>query len=347
MNRLTKSTRRRIQQREIATRAGVSVSTVSRVLNNVAGISDALQRRVLEAAAELGYAPSRPALNGGLHTVSLFTNLPAAPLFDPFHADILSGIEMECRRHGIHLNIATVAPAPESTAFVIERIRQTSTEGLLLLSVDDRPLVEYVLGLDLPVVTINAEYPDLQIDSFLPDNYYGALIGMRHLIKQGHCHILHITYLKRRTIKRRHEAYRAALVEAGISYDPALVVDLPGLGAEEAYNGLDALLQEQPPNFTAIFCANDTAAMGALRVLQEHGLRVPEDMSVIGFDDISGAAFLTPPLTTVRIERAELGVLAVRRLVERAANPQLTPMRAELVCRLIERQSVAQARSEN
>ncbi|NJO84435.1 MAG: LacI family transcriptional regulator [Blastochloris sp.] len=261
MNRLPKGTRRRIQQREIADRAGVSVSTVSRVLNNVAGISDTLQRRVLEVAAELGYTPAQPSLNGMLHTVSLFTNLPAAPLLDPFHADILSGVEAECRRHGVHLNIATVAPAPESTVFVIERIRQTSTEGLLLLSVDDRPLVEYVLGLDLPVVTINAEYPDLPIDSFLPDNRYGPMPAMRHLIAHGHRRILHMTHLRRRTIRQRLMAYRNALEEAGIAYDPTLVIELSSLEAEEAYTALVHMTKSGKLDATAIFCATDTVAM--------------------------------------------------------------------------------------
>jgi LacI family transcriptional regulator len=335
---------RRIQQREIAARAGVSISTVSRVLNNVAGISETAQQRVLAAAAELGYQMNGAKTPRRFQNVSLLTSLQLPPSLDPFHADILSGVELACGREGIHLSYATFGQGSSSAEVVLERLRQNPVNGLLLMSIDDLALIEQILAMRLPTVTINVDRRELPVDAFLPDNRQGAMLAMRHLIAHGHRRILHITWTKRRTIQRRFEAYQAALAEAGIPYDPQLVAEVP-INAEDTYQELKRRLAAGEPDFTAAFCANDIAAMGFLRAAQEAGLRVPEDISVVGYDDVATTAFLSPPLTTVRIERAELAALAVRRLIDRADAPNLTPIRVSLSCRLIERQSVARPRS--
>src|SRR5215216_2613793 len=176
---------RRIQQREIAARAGVSISTVSRVLNNVAGISAALQQRVLAAAADLGYQTHVDRRLNRLQNVGLFTSLPAAPSLDPFHADVLNGVEAECGRQGIHLNYATLGQVPASPDMVLDRLRQNPIDGLLLMSVDDPALTRQLLALDLRLVMINVDQRELPLDTFLPDNRYGALLAMRHLIAHG------------------------------------------------------------------------------------------------------------------------------------------------------------------
>lgn len=335
---------RRIQQREIAARAGVSISTVSRVLNNVPGISETLQQRVLAAATELGYQMNGAKTPSRLQNVSLLTSLQLPPSLDPFHADVLSGVELACGREGIHLSYATFGQGSLSPEVVLDRLRQNPVDGLVLLSIDDADLIEQILAMGLPTVMINVDRRELPVDTFLPDNRHGALLAVRHLIAHGHRRILHVTWTSRRTIQRRCEAYQAALAEAGIPYDPRLVLEVP-INAEDTYQGLRRRLAEGEPNFTAAFCANDIAAMGFFRAVQEAGLRIPEDISIVGFDDVALAAFLSPPLTTVRIERAELAVLAVRRLLDRAATPSLTPIRVSLSCRLIERQSVARVRS--
>jgi len=347
LNRLSMGTKthQRIQQREIAARAGVSISTVSRVLNGVTGISETLQQRVLSAAAELGYQGIADTIQRKVQSVTLLTDLPLEPLLDPFHADILSGVEAECRRQGIHMSYAATSAGSTSSTFVLERIKQNRVGGIILLSVDDSLLIEQCIALGVPIVLINAEHPGLPIDTFLPDNQFGPLLAMRHLIEQGHRRILHLTHIVRRTIQRRHEAYRAALEEAGIPYDPALVVDT-NISAEGGYEVTKRILAENKLDFTAIFCANDITAIGVLRAMQEAGRSVPEDVSVVGYDDIAMAAFLSPPLTTVRIEREELGSLAVRRLIERATSPILTPIRVELAARLVKRQSVGRVNSK-
>jgi DNA-binding LacI/PurR family transcriptional regulator len=335
---------RRINQREIAKRAGVSISTVSRVLSNAAGISEAVQQRVLAAADELGYQRNESKRSSKIQNVSLLTSLPLAPSIDPFHADVLNGVEAACGQEGIHLSYATFSNGSSNATLVFERLRQKPVDALLLLSIDDSALIAQIQTMNLPTVMINVDRRELPIDTFLPDNRQGALLAMRHLIAHGHRRILHITWTKRRTIQRRFEAYQAALAEASIAYDPQLVVEIQ-INAETTYEEMKRRLAEGKPDFTAVFCANDLAAMGFMRAAQEAGLRIPQDVSVIGFDDIATAAFLSPPLTTIRIEAAELAALAVRRLLDRAATPNLTPIRVSLSCQLSERQSVARLRS--
>lgn len=331
---------RPVRQREIAERAGVSVSTVSRVLNDVPGISAGLQRRVLAAAAELGPADRagpRPPIH---HVALLATDLRAGYALDPFHGDILAGVEAECRRLGLHLSYAVVDPDADAADLVRRKADQTNIDGFLFLAVDDRVLVERVLAFGVPVAVINAEYPGLAVDTFLPDNEGGAALAVRHLLGLGHRRILHVTHFQRRTIRRRHDTYRAVLAEAGIPPDPALVLDAV-MGERQTYAAVKRALAETPTDFTAVFCANDASAIGTMRALREAGRRVPADVSVVGFDDLSVAEFLSPPLTTVRVEREELGALAVRRLLDRATTPTLTPIRVELATRLIERRSTA------
>lgn len=329
---------KRVYQREIAERAGVSISTVSRVLRNVWGISESVQDRVLAAAAELGYEQEPQAKQ--LQSVSLLTSLPMAPALDPFHADVLHGVELACSERGVQLSYATFSNDAPNGDRILSRLRQNPVDGLLLLSLDDPDLMEEIRSMNIPIVMLNVDSPDAKEDTFLPDNYQGACLAMRYLIDNGHRRILHITQLKRRTIQRRTEAYQAVLAEAGIRYDPKLVVEVE-INPEETYKVMKQRLAQGDLDCTAVFCANDLSAMGLMRAAQEVGLRIPQDISVIGFDDIASAAFLSPPLTTLRIETGELAALALRRLIDRVAEPNLTPIRVSLACELVERQSVA------
>lgn len=333
-----------IQQRAIAERAGVSVSTVSRVLNNVAGISETVKQRVWDAAVELGYQRNGAKSTRRIQNVCLLTSLPLSSSLDPFHADVLNAVEQACGREGFHLSYVTFGRQLPDAMMVLERLRQNPVDGLLLLSLDEREIIEQILAMNLPTVMINVDRRELPVDTFLPDNRQGALLAMRHLLAHGHQRILHITRTERRTLRRRSDAYQAVLAEAGLSYDPQLVVEVQ-LNAEATYQEMKFRLAQRGLDFTAAFCANDLAAMGFMRAAQEAGLRIPEDVSVVGFDDIGSVAFLSPPLTTVRIETAELATLAVGRLRDRSVTPSLTPIRVALMCRLIERQSVAPATS--
>lgn len=332
-------TARRVYQRDIARHAGVSISTVSRVLSSAGGISESVQQKVLAVAAELGYERSDEDKPDQLRNVMLLTNLSLTPSLDPFHADVFSRVELACSEQEIHLGYASFSNGGTAEK-ILSRLQQNAIGGVLLLSLDDPVLLEQIRALNIPTVMINVDPGDADEDTFLPDNYQGACLAMRHLIANGHQRILHITQSKRRTIQHRTEAYRDMLREAGIPYDPQLVVEVE-INAEQTYKVMTQRLAQSDVDYTAVFCANDLSAMGFMRAAQEFGLNIPQDVSVMGFDDIASAAFLSPPLTTIRIESQQLATLALRRLIDRVADPSLTPIRVFLGCTLIERQSVS------
>lgn len=331
-------THRRIQQKDIAHAAGVSISTVSRALNNVASISDDVRERVLQAATTLGYQLN----TSQLEHINLFIRMSTSSNLsgDQFHSSIMEGIEAECRNHDIRLSHIVIEPGNMNRASILEKVQHNRDDGLIFMSVDDQELLKEVLAQNVRVININAEHKQLGIDTILPDNDQGARLAVQYLIDHGHRKILHTTHAVRSTITRRLEAYKATLNQAGIPYNPALILDTT-LSMQQAYQRMKRFLQDPHPEFTAIFCANDDSAIGIARALQEAHIRIPDDVSIVGFDDISIAEFMVPALTTVRVEREEMGRLAVRRLVERAANPHLPPIKVEMFPRLIERQSVA------
>lgn len=342
----TGRSRRPTRQREIASRAGVSISTVSRVLNDVGYVSADAQRRVLSAAAELGYAGVSRSDLDGLKRVGVFVpaSIARATSAGFLHADIVAGVEAECRKDGLHLGFTALPPGLAGIDVVHNEIERHDVEGLLLLSITEHELVENILGFGVPAVLINAVHPTLPIDTILPDSQGGVLHAMEYLIALGHRHIMHATHVTHRPrFPGRHELYRFALETAGIPYDPALVIETPLDDEQGAYTAMAKALSRDLPHFTAVFCFNDRVAVGVMRALQEAGRRIPDDVSIVGFDDTTIAAFLSPPLTTVRVERELLGALAVRRLLERSASPDLIPIRVELATRLIERQSATRA----
>lgn len=336
--------RPKVRQADIAKRADVSVSTVSRVLNHADGIRDEVREEVWRIATDLGYQPPGRTSELGLRHVGFFTTLSTlGSPDDPFHTDILRGAEAECRRRGIRMTLITFeGEGSEGLDASLARASEGGMDAALLLSIDDQDVIQAILALDIPTVGINIDNPYLQIDTFIPNNRAGAFFATKYLIDRGHERIVHLTNPKRATIRNRHEGYRAALADAGLPYLPELVVE-SGLGPEQAHDAMARFLTRER-DFTAVFSANDHAALGVVHALRESGLDVPGDVSVVGFDDIPTAAFVSPPLTTMRVQREELGASTVRRLQERTQLESVTPIRVEIATQLVERESVRDLR---
>lgn len=332
---------RHVSQRDIAKHAGVSTSTVSRVLNNVDGISDELRGHVLKVATELGYHNSvTPSKLQQLHLFT--TSFAAMTAPHTFHPSILDGVATECHQNGILLSYSVIKRGGADRSAILTQSREQPGVGVLLMSIDDRTLIEELLALKVPVALINADHRDLPIDTFLPDNFTSGLIATRHLIGLGHRRILHMTEptdKRRSTLQQRLNGYCVALEEAGIPYDPTLLLE-SSLKVDEAHHVMRTWLASHRSSFSAIFCANDASAIGVMRALQEAGMRVPEEVSVIGYDDVPAASLLTPSLTTFHIDCEEMGKLAVQRMIYRMLKPEVAPIRVEIACSLVVRQSV-------
>ncbi len=328
--------------REVSRLAGVSTATVSRVLNGTSNVAPPTRARVLEAIATLDFKPNTFAR--GLATnrsggIGITVNEISSPYFGAF----IQGVEQVVRAEGIHLMVssgyADAALEQASVDFLLER----RCDGLVVQSdaLDDEALIALVQGGDTPVVLFGRSVAEIASSCVVLDNELGGALATEYLLRHGHRHIGHVAGpLSYADARDRLMGYRRTLEAAGIGFDERYVVESTFL--EEGGAQAAARLLERAPELTAIFVANDQMAAGAMRTLREGGHVVPDDVSVVGYDDVFLARYLTPTLTTVRQPLVEMGRAAADLLLER-----LDGERREVVHRfdpeLVERQSVARA----
>ena len=227
-------------------------------------------------------------------------------------------------------------------------MRQGNVDSLLIMHLLDPEIVESLLELDIPCVVLGAYFPWLPIDSVNSEAFTGVLTAVQHFIDNGHREIAYIDGpnppWNDYWVNMRRVAYQYALARAGIDYDPELVVygDLSRKGGEQAMQKL----LDSGRTFSAILCCNDQSAFGAVHVLQNAGLKIPDDVSMIGHDDVQAATLITPALTTIHVQREAMSRMAVRLLIERAHDPG-RPVRHVLTAeRLITRDSVRNLNGE-
>jgi len=356
-----------VTTRDVARAAAVSRVTVSRVLNNHANVTDKVRRRVLQAAADLGYlhqraAPARWSTDGQaarpvvvLRRLGfLFTSVHGsqAIIGNPFWSPVLHGVEREASAAGVSVVYRSINPSAEPPAALIQAVQSAGLDGLLLVGPASDALVQALVQTQRPLVLVDSQVHAVAVDAVLSDNFAGGRSATAHLLGMGHRHIAFIggpfrvspPPARHRTntvwsIEQRALGYWTALREAGIRPHEQLY-EGDNLGTAGGYRACTRLLASGR-RFTAIFCANDETAVGAMRALHEAGRRVPQDVSVVGFDDIEIAAHLIPPLTTLHVPKEAIGAWAVRRLLARALAPQAPPTTLHLHVELIQRGTVA------
>jgi LacI family transcriptional regulator len=321
---------------------------------------------VLQAAAELGYFNQRSRLslispNGAssarhvlvLRDIGFFLTSVAGdePVTgNPFWSVVLHGVEQEATGAGARVTYRSInADQPDLLA---ESVRAGRLDGILLVGPAPAEVVRALRGGDRPLVLVDNAVSEVPVDAVLSDNFGGGRAAVGHLLELGHRDVAFIGGpfgvsagpLRHPTntvwsLEQRALGYHTALSEAGIQPDYRLY-EGDNHTPEGGYAACRRLLAGGVP-FTAIFCANDAAAIGAMRALHEAGRAVPRDVSVIGFDDIEVAQHLTPPLTTVRVDKEAIGAWAVQRLVARALTPGTPCSTTTLHVDLIQRATAA------
>ncbi len=336
--------------RDVARLAGVSRTTVSLVLNNVPDvhISPETRQRVLEAARQLGYYPdasARRLVSGKTHTIALVWHRGPDQMYrDAFLPGLLQGVTRAARRYGYYVLFRPIEPDEPDDAYV-ELARGRHTDGLILSGPrsDDAALTQ--LYQDQFPLVLHGQLPDTDIPSVDVDNVQGARIAVEHLLRLGHRRIGMITNapLAYTASQQRLEGYRRALEGWGLPYDENLV----RYGNFDEESGLRAMerLLTLNPRPTAVFVASDMVAIGALRVLREHTLRVPEEIALVGFDNIAAARFITPALTTVHVPAFGLGWAAAELLIRIIEGDQPAETQVRLETELIVRESCGANRS--
>lgn len=330
--------------RELAKRSGVSVATVSRVFNGYPDVSEETRKRVLKLAGELDYAPSaaaRTLVTKRSHVIGvvLDTGSDHPGLQHPFFQEVLVALKSRLGASGYDLLLyATDLHENDSgRSSYLRRSRSHRVDGVILMGVDSHdPDVLTLARSRIPCVAVDVELLGRRAGYVMSDNVAGSRLAVRHLAGLGHTQIGFIGGLPfTRPATDRLLGYRAELTELGIPYRDEYVVD-GDFYADTGHQCMAALLA-LPERPTAVVAASDLMAAGAARAAQGRGLRVPADVSIVGFDDIQLAALMQPALTTVRQDKAGLGVAAAAALEQMiddpAAPPPVVTLPVELVAR--------------
>lgn len=327
--------------KDIAKHTGVSHSTVSRALRGSQLIATDTVERIRQAAAELGYLPSAAARSLKTNR-SQVLGVIVSSMDDPFFSEILQGIEEGAQESDYSLFIASAQRDPAHQQKIVQAMVEHRAEGVIICSTSfsaeqGRQLLEY----NLPIVVVNNQAAEDYRYSIYHDDLDGSRQITRHLIELGHRRIAYLgNSLSGRTTLDRLTGFEQEMTAAGLPTLPGYVFQVPGGSPENALAARDHFLA-LPDHPTALVCFNDMLAIGLLQGLQGGGLRVPEDISLAGFDNIVFSAYTNPPLTTFDQPKRFIGSEAARLLLDLLSGAPVQPKIHMLQGRLLVRQSTA------
>ncbi|MEI8593190.1 substrate-binding domain-containing protein [Photobacterium sp. Hal280] len=326
--------------KDIARLAGVSTSTVSHVINKSRFVSDEIAERVNRAAKELNYAPSALARSLKVNRTQTIGMLVTTST-NPFFGEVVKGVERSCYQKGYNLILCNTEGDSERMKASIDTLLQKRVDGLLLMcsTLEGEQIDVFDRYPDIPVVVMDWGPMSFTSDKIQDNSYQGGYLAARYLIDCGHQEIGCITGpLMKHQAQIRYEGFKRAMNEAGLAFHHDWIVesDFECEGGYQAFNKIFA--SGSLPS--AIFVCNDMMAMGVINAAHEKGIRIPEDLSLIGYDDIHIAKFMTPSLTTIHQPKYRLGQAAVETLLKRINKEISEPQVVRLDPTLVVRKSV-------
>lgn len=325
---------------DIARSARVSKSTVSRVLNDAASVTAEKRTAILAAIAELNYQPdifARGLVSGNSMVIGVVTQDIGSPIYDAMLRGVLQGLNGS----GYASIFADGKWQADKEQAAIHALLDRRVDGLIILGGQSKEQTLNQIGERLPIVVVGRDLPLLTGHCLKMDDFQGAYCATRFLIEAGHRRIVHVTgLLTHEDAIARRAGYHQALIDAKLEPDPELEIE--GNYLEQSGVLAVEMLLTRGRHFSAIFAANDQMALGVRLALYRRGIRVPDDVSLIGFDDQPVAAYMTPPLTTIRQPALEIGEIAAQALLHLLKRkPYTVPL---LETNLVVRESVARAR---
>ena len=337
---------RRPKIQDVASRAGVSLGTVSAVLNGNGRVSDATRTRVQQAIGDLAYRPDLYASNLARRQTQLFGVL-VSNLQNPFFAETAQAIEEEAARHGFQISLMATNFAPEQHRAAVTQLLGARLAGLAVMTSEHDPESrQMLLASGVPTVFLDIGQPTETTSVLRVDSRGGMRAAVEHLLELGHRDLLFVrnsqaaaghTLLSH---KLRKEGFAAAVRACKLRGLKTTSIDIRGPGADAGERAIASVIHTV--RFSAVIAITDTVAMGVYRGLQARGVRIPDDVSVVGFDNSYFSRFLTPPLTTVDVPRQELSRLAVAALVDMKPRTLLS-----LPTSLVLRESTAPPRQQS
>ena len=300
----------------VAEKAEVSVNTASRAINNKPDINVETKKRVLRIAQELGYIRNAAAV--ALRTKKTGTiGVVIADNRNPFYAEVLNGMEVAAREKNYHIILANTQRDYRKEEEAINLLLAKRVDGLLITPVQDKDDdIKNLIDANIPFVVVGRDFENIEVDAVYNDEVKGGFLATEYLIKKGYKRIALIDgFLYKSPARGRLEGYKKALNKYRISLDES-IVSVGDINIEDGYERTKQML-EKNLDFTAIFAYNDMMAFGAMQAIKEKGLRIPEDIGLVGYDDIPFSSLISPPLTTVKVKKQDLGVESVKLLLSR------------------------------
>ncbi len=328
--------------KDIAEKADVSISTVSKSLNDKGGVSPVTRQKVLNIAKEMGYFSFHSQADLKTHNIAFIMSRRHIPIFNnPFYTRVIAGVEIEVENYDYNLLFSTIKLDALESKEIPSIISQNKVDGLILGGADiNKEMIRAIEELKFPTVLVDNYLRSPIMDSIVSDNFNGAIEAVRYLIKMGHKKIGYAGGPNSHpSFNGRYKAYKLELMENNLEINDSFIKIKDDFSQEMGKELAKEFLQEDKLP-TAIFAANDATAIGLMQTFKKYGLNVPEDISIIGFDNIELTAFTTPKITTISIDKEAMGQEAARKLFDRIQNPEKKSTKSVIPAELIERESV-------
>ncbi|MEX2604221.1 MAG: LacI family DNA-binding transcriptional regulator [Gracilimonas sp.] len=313
------NSKKKVTIKDVASHANASMSTVSMVVNGKGYVSDEKRKDILNSINELGYVPSTSARNlasNRTNNIGFILREAHFTLSEPFYTRIFLGTEFESKNHNYYVLLATVTDDYQKGVDTPRLLKERNVDGIIIAGKVSEDLLKEVEDSGIPFVLVDYQYKSYP--SIMVDNLNAGIEAVRYLIEKDHSDIAFVgADPKHPSISARLEGYQLAMLKAGIKDTSNLVFideeESPTLQtgfklAKEMFE-----LEEKP---TAVFCANDAMALGLLKYAEQYKIKIPDDLAVMGFDDVEGASFSSPKLSTVRVFKEQIGELALGHLSE-------------------------------
>lgn len=334
--------------KEVAKFANVSITTVSRVMNDASKVNPDTKDRVQKAMRKLGYQPSRVAqrLRSTNGRSKLF-GLIIPDIQNQFYSNIVRGIEDVAYGKNYAVILCNSDENPNKERFYLDVLQSESVDGVILPPIHQHSkIVEGLIEAGVPVVCVDRKLVGENVDTVVINNEKGGYVAVKHLIDQGHKRIAILSSSPQfSSFEERQKGYERALSENGIEIDNKLIKEGDPRSSEKARELTKVLLElDNPP--TAIFATNNLMTLGLLEAVNETGLKIPSEISIIGFDDMPWAKAISPPLTVVRQPGYEMGRRAAELMFQRVEDPKREPVQIMMESSLIIRKSTSKCKGD-
>lgn len=306
--------------KDIAKAAGVSVTTVSRALNGYSDVNENTRKKIKEIAEQLDYSPNslaRSLVMNKTNTIGLLVSeLNRSGVKDNFTFEVMCGINDCLGDLGYDLILFDTNPTKQRKKSYSQLCRERQVEGVIIQGMKkDDPYLKEVIDSNIPCVLVDIEMKGDNVGFVTTDNEFGAQMAVKHLVNYGHENIAMMNGHDQALVsKRRLKGYKKVLDDSGIPFNEQYIVD--GAFSEQKAEEVAIQLLNDFPEITAIFCASDLMAMGVIKAAHKIGRKVPDEISVIGFDDIILASYVNPPLTTIAQDKYQIGYESAKLLIE-------------------------------